>query len=187
MKMNRTLLLGALFALAACQTTTPPEPTEVSNVATVTAQVVTVDKDARLITLRREDGILFDVYAGAEVRNFDQVEAGDTLRVNYEERLAASLRPAEEGPAPARAALAAARTEPGSKPGAGIGLTVSVRVKIESIDLEHDIVVFSLASGELVAHRLATDEGRTFVKGLKLGDTVQLDYTQALAIGIEEL
>jgi hypothetical protein len=185
--MKCTLLLGALLALGACQTPTPPEPTEISNVATVTAEVVTLDADARLLTLRREDGILFDVYAGDEVRNFDQIEAGDTLRVQYRERLGASLRPAEESAAPARAAIAAARAQPGSKPGAGVGLTVSVSVEIESIDLENDIVVFSLASGELVAHRLMTDEGRAFVKGLKLGDTVQLDYTQALAVSIEEL
>lgn len=185
--MTRSLLLGVLLALGACQTAKSPEPTELSNVVTATAEVVTVDADARLVTLRREDGILFDVYAGPEVRNFDQIAPGDTLMVRYEERLAASLRPAHEEASPAQGGIIAARAQPGAKPGAGVGMTVSVWVKIESIDLKHDIVVFSLDSGELVAHRLMTDEGREFAKGLKLGDTVRLDYSQALAISIEEL
>ena len=186
--MTRNLLLVALLALGACQTTiTPPHPVALSNVVKVTAEVVTIAPAERLVTLRREDGILFDVYASEEVRNFDQIAVGDTLRVNYEERLAASLRPMDEKSAPVEAGMVAARAQPGSKPGAGVGLKVSVRVKIESIDLENDIVVFSLDSGELVAHRLATPEGRTFASGLELGDTVQLEYTQALAIGIEKL
>ena len=186
--MTRIPLLGALLALGACQTSpTPPEPTEISNIVTATAEVVTLEPAQRLLTLRREDGILFDVYAGEAVRNFDQIAVGDTLRVRYEERLGASLRPADEEPAPVEGTFAAARAQPGAKPGAGIGLSISVSVRIESIDLENDIVVFSLASGELVAHRIATPEGRAFAKGLQLGDNVRLDYTQALALAIEEL
>jgi hypothetical protein len=48
-------------------------------------------------------------------------------------------------------------------------------------------VVFSLASGELVARRLQTAEGRAFVTSLVIGDVVQLDFTQSLALGIEKL
>jgi hypothetical protein len=66
-------------------------------------------------------------------------------------------------------------------------MAVSVRVKIESIDLEHNIVVFAPVCGELIAHRLRTTEGREFVRGLEVGDTVQLDYLEALALEVQEL
>lgn len=184
--MHRTSLLATLLLVTACQST-PPEPTALTNELTVTAQVVSVERANRVVTLRDTDGVLFDVFAGPEVRNFDQIDAGDTLRVRYRERLAAALRPAGEAPSQASGAIAAGIAPPGAKPGAGVGLTVSLQVRIESIDLKNDIVVFSLADGELVAHRLATDEGRAFAKGLKLGDVVQLDYEQALAVAVEEL
>ena len=51
---------------------------------------------------------------------------------------------------------------------------------------ERDIVVFSLASGELIAHRLQTPQGREFVEGLKVGNVVQLDYAEAAALSIEK-
>src|SRR5688572_30023195 len=109
--------LGALLALCACNTpqSTPEQPTAKTAEPTAppsasgeagrtqgallmselsaTAKVVSVDAATRLIALRREDGGLLQVKAGPEVRNFGQIAAGDTLRVQYRETLAASLRP----------------------------------------------------------------------------------------------
>jgi myo-inositol catabolism protein IolC len=79
------------------------------------------------------------------------------------------------------------RAEVGERPAAAAAGAISARVKIESIDRERGIVVFSLASGELIARRLRTSEGREFVKGLAVGDVVQLDYTVAMALGVEKL
>ena len=68
-----------------------------------------------------------------------------------------------------------------------MGAGISIRVRVESIDLGRDIVVFSLGSGELMARRLRTQEGRAFATSLKVGDLVQLDYTEVLALSIEKL
>jgi hypothetical protein len=62
---------------------------------------------------------------------------------------------------------------------------VSARVKVESIDRDHEIVTFSRASGELGSHRVTTPEGREFLKQLNVGDVVQIDADQALALSIE--
>jgi hypothetical protein len=72
-------------------------------------------------------------------------------------------------------------------PAAAAGAELSVVVKIESIDLQRDIVTFSLASGELVSHRIATEQGRNFVRGLKVGDKVTLAYSEALALSVEAM
>lgn len=195
-RMLSSAVIGALLLLGACQSNkaaekpaAPAAPLHatISNEISATAEVVTVDSTARVVTLRREDGSLMQVKAGDSVRNFAQIAVGDTLRVQYKESLEATRRPAGEAAVPAQAVAAAARAEAGAKPGGGVGVAISVRVKIESLDLERNIVVFSLASGELSARRVATPEGREFIKGLKVGDTVQLDYTEALALSIEEL
>ena len=127
------------------------------------------------------------VKCGEAVQNFAQIAAGDTLHVRYMETLEATRLPAGETAEPATAVAATVGAEPGATPAGGVGVGISVRVKIESLDLEHDIVVFSLASGELSARRLVTPEGREFAKGLKIGDTVQLDYTEVLALAIEKV
>jgi hypothetical protein len=190
--------LSAAFLLAsvACKSddsrsSTAPasgrERAEITNEYTATAAVVAVQAEGRVVTLRREDGTTFDVQAGPAVRNFDQIAVGDELRVRFNESLVATKLSPGEAARPAEAALAGARTPAGAKPGAGVGMSVSLRVKIESIDRERDIVVFSLSSGELIAHRLETDEGRDFASSLEVGDMVQLDHMEVLALTVEEL
>ena len=192
-------IAAAALLLAACKSSNTesaaeadaaakaPARVELKSEYTATAQVVSVERADRILTLRREDGSLLVVQVGATARNFDQVVPGDAVRIRYAESLAAERRPAGDTSLPAVAATAAGRTEAGAKPGAGIGAAASVRVKVESIDLAHDLIVCSLASGELVAHRFATSQGRQFAKGLKVGDVVQLDYDVAVALSVEEL
>lgn len=193
--LARLVVPASLLVAAACQSggshPLPPPPqsqrAQLSNEFTATAQVTALAPAERSLTLRREDGTLIDVKASEAVRNFDQIEVGDTLKVRYKETLTAAKLSPGEAIRPAEGAFGAGRAAPGAKPGAGVGMTVNLRVRIESIDREHDIVVFSLASGELIAHRLQTPEGRAFVQDLAVGDGVQLDYSQALVLGIEKL
>jgi hypothetical protein len=206
-RIHRLAPAALLIGLAACQgtgntsasnttagTTKPaastgaaPAPVELSNELTATSQVTAIDKATRLVTLRREDGNLFQVLCGADVRNFDQIAAGDTLRVKFKESLKVSLTPPGQGGPEAGAGVVAARAPAGGTPAAAAGIGVSVRVKIESIDREHGIVVFSLPSGELISHRIVTEDGHRFVEALKIGDKVQLDYHQAFALAIEKV
>jgi hypothetical protein len=95
--------------------------------------------------------------------------------------------PAGESAEPASAVGASVGAEPGATPAGGVGIAITARVKVESLDLAHDIVVFSLASGELSARRLVTDEGREFAKGLTIGDTVQIDYSEVVGVAIEKV
>jgi hypothetical protein len=47
----------------------------------VTATVEAIDRAERVVTLKGADDELFEVVAGPEVRNFDQIEVGDELAV----------------------------------------------------------------------------------------------------------
>jgi Cu/Ag efflux protein CusF len=189
-------LLGASLMLGACQTkeAAPPAAAPVtlthatiSNDYSATAVVAAVDAKTRVVTLRGEDGALEQVKCGEAVANFAQIGVGDTLHVKYQEILEAKLIAPGETVAAAEVVTATTGAAPGSTPSGGAGVALSVAVKVESVDLEHDIVVFSLGSGELSARRIVTPEGREFVKGLKIGDMVKLDYTQLLALTIEKV
>ena len=164
-----------------------PKQAELTSQVAETAEVTAIDPATRSITVRGDDGTIVRIKAGEAVRNYDQIAIGDKLRVVYRDSLRVTLLPAGESATPVQAAAVAGRAEAGAKPGAGVGLMITARVKIESIDREHEIVVFSLASGALLARRVVTDEGRGFVKELKVGDTVQLEYAEALAVSIDKL
>jgi|SRR5688572_22121544 len=194
-RVTRFVLPATLLVAGACKSgqTRPPAPmpeshrAEITGEFTATAQVTALAPAERKLTLRREDGAQIDVVVAEGVRNFEQIAVGDALRVRYKETLAATKLPPGESAKPLEGAFAAARAKPGAKPGGGMGMAVSLRVKIESIDRTREIVVFSLASGELIARRLQTAEGRELVQELEIGDLVQLDYTETLALGIEKL
>ena len=189
-------LLGASLLLGACQAKEAAPPAaavvtlthaSISNEVSGTVSVTAVNAKTRVVTLRREDGALVEVKCGEEVHNFAQIAVGDTVHVRFVETLEATLRPEGEPAEPVAAVAATTRAEAGGSPAAAAAVAVSARVKVESVDLAHDIVVFSLASGELSARRLVTPEGKEFAKGLKVGDTVQLDYTQILALALEKV
>jgi len=197
---NRPILAAVLVALAAsvapaCKSTNsaaePAPPAagrvDLSNELTANATVTALEPEQRLITLRRVDGSMFTVEAGPAVRNYDQIAVGDTLRVRYHEALAATKQGEGATTSPAEAAFAAGRAKPGANPGGGVGFAARARVRIESIDREHDIVVYSLDSGELRSIRAVRPEGRSFIANLKVGDIVQFDYTKSLALAIEKL
>jgi len=187
------LALGALSACASesksSMASSGPAKThaEVSDDVTATAKVVGVDPATRVVTLKGETGDMFAVHCGDEVRNFSQIAVGDTLKVRFKRTLGATLLPVGSDPAIATGGVVAGRAPVGATPAAGVGAIVSFRVKVTSIDMAHDIVVFALPSGQLVARTLQTSEGRDFVKGLKIGDLVQLDYSEAVGISIEKL
>ncbi len=198
----RLLLPASLLVLGGCQSE-PEKPAsapasssassselasaEISNEFTATAEVTAIAKAERIVTLRREDGSQFSIECGEAVRNFDQIAVGDKLRVRYKEILAATKLPAGEAARPMQGTIAAGSAKPGANPAAGVGVSANVRVKIESIDLERNVVVFSMASGEMIARSLKTPQGREFAKSLKVGDTVQLNYAQVLALSVEKL
>jgi len=191
-----SMLAGALLLLGGCKSDdssapgssgTPLKSVQMSDELTAVAVVTAVDRESRTVTLKREDGAIFKLTLGQAARNFDQIAVGDKVRARYKASVAASLRPAGDTAQAAQGVTGAARTASGEKPGAGVGVAATVRVKVEALDLAHDMVTLSLASGELVSHRLATPEGRSFAKGLKVGDIVQIDYTEALALSVEEL
>ena len=184
-----TVVLVAAY-LAGCATQTNGEDPDhtASSVRETTATVTVnaIDLENRVVTLERTDGSAFTVVAGDEVRNLDQVEVGDTVKVQYVEAVVASLqKPGEAVEAP-EVAVGMARAEPGEKPAGAVGQQVRLTVKIESVDLDNNIVVFSTPEDGLRAINVKRAAFREYIKGLKPGDQVEIVYTEAVAVSVEE-
>jgi hypothetical protein len=198
MKMHSTFRLGIrLFCLSTCvlpltslgggcKSTPTEDRAGVIQEVKGEATVLDVDLETRRLTLKRNDGAKFTVVCGDDVRNLPQVEAGDRVRLVYREALVARLqKPGEAMTSPA-ATAGAVRARPGEKPGAAVGAQVSMTVRIESVDLENHIVVFTPEGGGLQAIPVKRPEFREYIKGLKPGDRVEITYSEAIAISVEE-
>lgn len=181
--MNRlySLTLGLILALlGACASA--PEPLEVSDVEELEATVVAVDASARTLALRGPDGNVAAFNVGPEVRNLAQVKVGDILRVSYYSGVLFSI--AEPGQAGEDGAVAAGRAEEGERPGMMAGATMRETVEILSVARDGTAVSFRDAEGHVQSIDVPREEGRAFARKLRRGDLVDIQYTEAVAIGV---
>jgi hypothetical protein len=176
--------LEASLFVAACASE-PPKPAVRENLVQKTATVESIDQASRVVTLRGEEGNVFTVQVGEEVKNLPQVRAGDKVTVTYYEALAAEVKKPGEGVAGVQADTAAVTAPPGSMPAAGAGMLLRTTVVIESVDKKLNTVTFTRSDGASRTVAVESPEGREFIKGLKKGDNVEVAYTEAVAIEVK--
>lgn len=180
------LLCGAL---AGCALFGDEEPLYTSgtvseNVISSTAEVIAVDPSTRNVALRMADGSEVAFEAGPQVRNLDQVAAGDSVRVSYLESVVYHLRrPGESAPG-VSVREEVLRSEPGESPASAIARSVFVTATVRSLDPSVPSVTLESPSGEVRTLRVR-DADR--LKGVKVGDLVEFTFTQAVAVELEKL
>ena len=153
---------------------------ERSSVVSVGATVAAIDLKTRLVTLRGNDGKILKVYAGEEVVNLPQVRVGDRVNVSYIESLV--VRMAQPGEIKFEQSVLLGTAEPGAKP-AGFGMTeATFTAVIMEIDLVKETVMLKMPNGTMAVIKARNPEN---LKKIKAGDTIAVEYTEALAIGIK--
>lgn len=191
--MNRMaflVLFGSLvLGTSACTLFGSEEPMYTSgtieeNVTSVTAKVAAIDHASRTVSLLTKDGRSINFQVGPEVRNLDQVKAGDLVRVSYFESVMYQLRKPGEATPGVQVAEGGGRAQPGETPGAGVARMVSVTAIVVALETKPPSVTFQTSTGERKTIPVR-DPDR--LKGVKIGDLVEFTYTQALAIGVEEV
>jgi hypothetical protein len=178
-----SLFAGAL--LSGCASTdAAPKHVQITDEVNTEATVVGVNKSSRDITLQRPDGETLVVMAGPEVRNFDQIKAGDKVKAKYAVSLSARLLAPGEADTRTTVGMAAGRAKQGDLPAGAIGAGLAITVKVKSVDAMQHIVTFTTPDGTLHVIQAERDEGKRFVEGLKAGDRVELVYKEAAALSV---
>ena len=179
--MKRTVILAALGILTSFGCAAK-EPFHREENLEVSARVAQIDAASRIIFLEGPAGASA-IVAGPEVKNFDQIHVGDTVKVTYRAALAAAITKSKT---PATTSVdSAAYTAPlGEKPHAAVGQTISTTVRIESVDTSFDTVTFKRPDGFVRTIAVESPEGKKFIRTLKAGDMVDVSYTEALAIKV---
>lgn len=181
------LVIGMTFGSGITQAETKPgEPTVIIDAVELPLATVTaVDPKTREITLLDSMGETTSIIAGTEVRNFPQIKVGDTLRVRMMQSLLMEVRPhnalvtrtiIEEG---------VALAPKGGQPGMATGRRITTVVTIQALDMKKDFVKFTLPNGEVRTTTAKTTAGKELLHTLKVGDQVDVVFTDAVGILLE--
>jgi hypothetical protein len=194
--MHRTLVvLAALIAStalpalaqkpdAAGGTVVASEPGKAAAVRAVevSAQVVAIDKATRTVTLKGPQGNIVDVVAGDEVKNFAQIKVGDFVVVRVLQSLTLALQKTKSGSAGISTTETAVQAKPGQRPAAAAAREVTAIAKVTAVDKKASTISLKGPRGNTVTLDV---QNKDHFKVVKVGDEVQVVYTEAVAISVE--
>ena len=171
-----------LASLAAAQTAAPVGGVVAGAAVQVTATVVNIDHKTREVTLKAADGREESFIVDEAVKNLGQVNKGDIVVATYAEALAYEVKKSG-AMAAAAAALSAGTAKPGEKPAGAVTRETTVIVTITAIDEKAPTVTFKGPQGNT---RTIKVKDVAKLKDVKVGDQVQITYTQAIALSVEK-
>jgi hypothetical protein len=182
MNTLRASLMSAFVAGSLCLASAEaPKGDAVVGSETRTATVTKIDHKTREVTLKAADGEEFSFVAGDDVKNFAQVKKGDVVTATYVEALAYEVKKGGSAPS-AQVAVGGGRAEAGQKPAGAVARQTTVTVTITAIDPGVPSVTFKGPAGNTRTIKVKHPEK---LQGVSVGDTVEITYTEALAITVE--
>lgn len=181
----RFALIGALFATAlAAACTQAPTPATQETLLTASATVESVNRSTREVRLRdNSGGGVFSVQAGPEVRNFDQLERGDQVTVDYYQAMTVAMANASD--VSGDTAVLAGRAPEGARPGGLALITTDVVVEFQSYDPDTGVATFVAPDGS-VRQTLVEPNLRDFAAQRQRGDRILVTITEGMAVTITE-
>lgn len=179
-------LVAAMPAVAQQSSTSPAvlaQPLGTNLTAEVVTAVVTaVDQKNRIVTLKGPEGNEFSVFADASVKNLPQVKVGDTLAVKYFKAVAVDFKKGD-GIRVATSIDTSETAKKGQMPGAGAFTRVNTVSNIWAINQAKGTVLVRGPYGHFVE---VTLKDPSQLAGVKVGDQMQVTYTQAVAVTMEK-
>lgn len=161
--------------------TTAPHGKAVLSTKTVTATVTKIDQKTREVTIKDANGKEDSFVAEPAVKNLAQVKVGDVVTATYTEAVAYMVKKGGStmGATTSEGVSAAAE---GKKPAARAHSTTTVTVMVTAIDPSAPSVTFKGPQGN---ERTVMVKDPSKLEGVKVGDTVEIAYTEALAVKVE--
>ncbi|MCD6533010.1 MAG: hypothetical protein J7L25_02885 [Deltaproteobacteria bacterium] len=156
---------------------------EQSMVITIEAIVEAVDYEKRTVTLKGPDGTSVTVEVQDYVKNFDQVDVGDLLSVEYIESIKVEAFAPGKVKTAAETVMVEGKAQPGEKPSEVVVQEVAVLTTIEAIDKENQQVTLKNAQGQSKTVQVRNPDN---LDKVEVGDQVLITYTAALGISVTE-
>lgn len=157
-----------------------------SETVVMTATVQSIDYAKRTVTLVGPEGATKTMKVGREVRNFAQIQPGDTLLVHFREAAVYMIAPPGTKVPEDAMAAAVARAAPGEMPAGGAAERVVVTGLVTGVDPAANTISLVDPSGGMVRTlAVKNPENQKALPSIKVGDTITAVITEAFIAAVE--
>lgn len=161
----------------------PARGKSAASVTKVRGTVAGVDKDAGTVTLKGPKGRTVTIEV-KDKSKLDQINVGDPVVAAYMEAVAWRVVKAGSGAAPGVSTQETrVSSKPGETPAGAVGREVTATVTITAIDRKNHTVTVKGPQGG--TETIKAKEPKN-LEGLKVGDMVEITYSQALAVSLDK-
>lgn len=148
----------------------------------LTATVEAIDHDARLITLKDKDGNVETLEAGPEIKRFNELKVGDTVTFRYHQAMVLKIRKPGEAATPSADKGVTVTREKGARPGGTASHEITLTVTVKAIDPATPSLTVVTETGRVASFKV---QDKNNIKGLAVGDRVEITYSEAVAISVK--
>lgn len=167
------LAAGAVGAAAQTKTIT-------GEMKTATATVESIEHGTRQVTLKEENGEYATIVVPPENKKFDTIKVGDKVTAKYYENVVLRIKlPGEKA---VDTDAAAVTPGSGAKAGGTAATQRTITATITQIDQKIPSVTFTGPNNWKYSSRV---EDREMLKKVKVGDRVDITWTEAVMISLE--
>lgn len=156
---------------------------ELGEVVVVTGKVVAIDRTDRCVAVQGPEGNVLVLEVGKGAKNFDQIKVGDQVKLEYYEAIAIYVAAAGKPPE-ADVAVIAASAPKGQKPAGEVIEVVDVSAVIQAIDRAKRTLTLKGPQGNVIPVKV--DKSVKAFDQLKVGESIHVRYTEAVAISVSK-
>jgi hypothetical protein len=145
-----------------------------------TGTVETIEVASRTVTLRKPDGTVVTIFAGPDVKRFEEVKVGDKVTARYYENMVIRVkRPGEPD-----TDTAAKTTTPSQQalPGGTRAKQRTITATITAIDMNAPSITFTGPNGWKYSSPV---QDKAALAKVKVGDKVDIVWTEALLVSLD--
>ena len=176
-----TSLGCAIAGVSMAADTKDSAPLEITEDSTSRSTVVTINNEARTVTLKGADGKTMDLTVDPGVTRFDALKVGDVVVAGYTEHSKFEIQPKGTPVAPDSVERGGGKFA-GDKPGGAVANTSVRTVIVTAIDAKAPSVTFKNADGGTEVHNVRHPE---YLSRFKVGDQVRVSRTKAILMKVE--
>ena len=172
-----TVVLAALLAgfLPSLAQTPVPE----SRPVTVNARIEAIDRERRIVRLRRPGGDSVDVEVPGQMEGFSTLKVGDVVSATYSEAIAVRVRKPGDPVPPAAPTTATQRKE--GAPGSETRREQTFQVTVTAIDTAVPSITVKGPKGRVTT--MAVRDPKQ-LEGVRAGDTIDVTYYESLLVKV---
>ncbi|HUH92809.1 MAG TPA: hypothetical protein VL742_06635 [Casimicrobiaceae bacterium] len=180
------MVLAAFGSSALAQTGgavigTGPGVGAAAETAEITATISAINHKTREVTLKGPQGREVTLQLSHEVKNFAHMKVGDTVTAKYVQALTLELKKGDKEVVSRTENAGAATAKPGEKPAGMAGRHLRIIAEVTAVDPATQTVTLKGPKRTVDLHVQDPEQ----FKLIAVGDRVEANYTEALAIAVE--